>query len=130
MLLECVSVRRVRGTKDGITAEDVITGILEFAPMPDGSGLLMLPIDQLIQANEKARRQGILEIDPFSKLDRWKRTVLELTPGECRKLIATLPGDEFSVVRNGWGRKWTHTLRRDHANNDLSQRHIRDIEAG
>jgi len=115
MLLECVSVRRVRGTKDGMTAEDPITGNLEFVPMPDGSGLLMLPIDQLVQANEKARRQGILEIDPLSKYDRYKRTVLELTPGECRKLIATLPGDEFSVVRRGWGRKWTHTLRRDHA---------------
>jgi len=112
MLLECVSVRRVRGTKDGITSEDPITGTLEFVPMPDGSGLLMLPIDQLVQANEKARRQGILEIDPFSKLDRHKRTVLELTPGECRKLIATLPGAEFSVIRKGWGRKWTYTIQR------------------
>jgi len=107
MLLECVSVTRVSGTKDGITAEDVITGILEFAPMPDGSGLVMLPI----AANEESRKRGI-EIDPFSKLDRWKRTVLELTPGECRRLLVALPGAEFSVVRKGWGRKWKQTLKR------------------
>ena len=107
MFLECISVTHVRGTENGITAEDVIIGILEFTPMPNGSGLLMLPID----TKEEAWKRGI-EIDPFSKLDRWKRTVLELTPGECRRLLVTLPGAEFSVVRKGWGRKWTHTLRR------------------
>ena len=106
MKYEAVEVFKVSGTVKEITSEEKISGPLEFVPLPDGSAMLMLPIDALVDKNEHQRRAGIIEIAPLSKMDRRLRGVLDLGKVEARKVLSMRPGDELEIIRKGWGREW------------------------
>lgn len=106
----CLDVRRVSGDKDKVILEEIVTGCLDFVPKPDGGGWLMLPVDELINLNEYARKRGIMEIVLLSKFDIHKRAVIELTKKECIKLLIAQPGEIITVIRKGWGRTWHHKI--------------------
>jgi len=110
MKIYCIDVTKVSGNKDEILSEEKITGELEFVPMPDGTGLLMRPINYLIKQNELARKEGAMKIPPLSKLDISKRGVLTLTKKECKNLFVSRK-TEFVVTRKGWGKTWNHKFK-------------------
>lgn len=108
MKLTCINVKHVSGNAESILSEKQITGVVEFVPMPDGSGVLMRPIEYLIEQNEQ--RRGLSEILALSKLDMQKRTVLTLTKKECVRLLAAT-NSIFIVERKGWGKTWSHEFK-------------------
>ena len=114
----CLDVRRVRGNKDKVTLEEIVTGCLDFVPRPDGGGWLMLPIAELVNLNEEARKRGTMEISPLSKFDIRKRSVVELTKKECVKLLTAQPGEIITVIRKGWGRTWHHKIQVERINHE------------
>ena len=111
MKVECINVVKVTGNKDEILSEEKITGELEFVPMPNGTGLLMRPINYLIEKNESARKRGTMKVLPLSKWDVHQRGILELTKKECCNLLTTSQA-EFIVQRKGWGKIWNHKFSR------------------
>ena len=112
MKYEAIEVYRVKGTIEKITSEEKISGPLEFVPLPDGTAILMLPIEMFIEENELHRKAGIIEIPPLSKMDKRLRGVLDLGKIEARKVLSMRPGDELEIIRKGWGRVWINKIKR------------------
>ena len=110
--VEAVNVMRVRGNAEKIISEEKITGELEFLPTTDGSGSLMFPISFLIAENEFHRKQGIMEIQPLSKMDLRLREILHLSKRETWKLLSLDIGESMILTRGGWGKVWKHVIKR------------------
>ena len=99
-----------KGTKDGITAESQYVGPVDFVPIPNGRAYIMKPISFLIEKNEEARKRGIMETPPLSKMDLSDRLLLELTKSEAIKIITST---QVNITRHGWGKTFTSVLTKD-----------------
>jgi len=108
--VNCIDVVRVRGTVEGVTSEEVISGELEFVPNKDGTAFLMLPVTELIERNEEGRKRGLFEVTPMSKLDLHHRVVLNLGRRDSYNLLSAPVGTELTFKRLGWGRVWNHRV--------------------
>jgi hypothetical protein len=106
--LQCIDVKRVRGNKDAITSIEVITGLVEYIAMQDGTALIMLPIEAFVAENEKRRHAGILEIKPLDKNDIHFRGILSLTKKEYLRVLSAKSGEVITITRKGWGQTFNH----------------------
>jgi len=115
-MYRCIDVKRVKGNKEKILSEEIVTGDLEFIPRSDGGGWLMLPIIALVDHNVELRKHKMIECQPLSKLDIHKRAIIDVTKNEARELLSAQPGEIVTMIRKGWGRIWNHKFQR--VNND------------
>lgn len=103
----------VSGNNDRILKEEKYCGIAEFVPLPNGSGLLVKPVEVYIKTNEENRNRGLLEILPLSKYDILKRSLLSLSKRDTEKLYLAKPGETINLIRKGWGKTWEHTVTKE-----------------
>lgn len=110
MIIKCIDVRKISGTKDKLLSEKIIEGNLDFVSLLNGTSLLLLTIAKLIIENEKARNENRFETVPLSKIDLQKRTVLALSKKETLSLLNLSPGKQYVITRKGWGKIWNHII--------------------
>lgn len=94
---QAMDLKRLSGNDKKCLREEVITGIVEMIPMPDGSTRLMIPYDV-----DQSTKHGI-EIKPFSRLDLQKRTIIPLSKKEVDDMFLANAGDEITLKRFLWG---------------------------
>ena len=109
MWLRAIDIRIISGDKEKILKDVAVKGKIEFTPMENGSGLLLLPIDVLIERNIEAAHRGIPEYPALSKFDLQLRTILNLTKKEAHALLITKPG-RITFKRKGWGQEFVHVI--------------------
>ena len=110
MFLKTVDVRKISGNKDIILSNEPITGPLEFVPLSDGTGLIMLPVDVLIEHNTRAAERGLLEIAPMSRADLHLRKILSVSKKEAMEILCADLGKQIGLIRKGWGQTFKHVV--------------------
>jgi len=98
------NIHIAKGTKGRITTESHYVGPVDFVPMPNGRAYIMRPASFLHEKNEEARKRGIMETPPLSKLDLSSRLLLELTKAEVIKVFIAPVGASIKITRKGWGK--------------------------
>ena len=112
MIFEAINIVKVSGTKSGIKSEEQIYGQLEYVPCSDGTALLMLPVEKLMEMQKIAQDRGGYELPALSKMDIHKRAVLCLGKNEVKRIYAVEIGEKINFVRKGWGRTWNQCVKR------------------
>ena len=111
MRIKAIKVYKVSGNSNEILSVFVFEDVyLEFCPLPSFGAWLMLPVSDELAARREKRGGYTM---PLSKIDFVDRGVMELTPGEARKVLAAPPGTEIVITRKGWGRQWKNRLRKE-----------------